>query len=147
MVDDVWPPLATEDSTDAMTADAALRALDGATIKVRAQLVAIATPCPKCNVSPDLGEGTAEGASVGRTSRERGPVKPGPNLPGCVRCPGAAVTFADGPGAPPLRATGSAEALQRRHIGQVFVITGTFHARGESGPELETTDVHAIAGH
>lgn len=143
-IDDVWPPVAAEDPTDAMTADAALRALDGATIKVRAQLVALAPPCAQCNVSTERGESTAEDDRIGRTNRDRGPTHPGPNLPGCVPCPGAAVTFADVPGAPPLRVTGTAEALQKRHVGHVFVLTGTFHARGESGPELETTDVRAI---
>lgn len=143
-IDDVWPAAATDDASDAMTVDAALRALDGATIKVRAQLVALAPPCADCNRSPDIGENTVEDDRVGHTTRDRGPTHTGPNLPGCVPCPGAAVTFADAPGAPPIRASGSAEGLQKRHVGKVFVLTGTFHARGEGGPEIEVTDVRAL---
>ena len=34
--------------------------------------------------------------------------------------------------------------VEGRHVGHVFLLTGTFHANGAAGPELEVTDVRAL---
>ncbi|NVL67919.1 hypothetical protein, partial [Escherichia coli] len=69
----------------------------------------------------------------------------------CTACPPPAVTINDeppkasaSPSSPPLRATGAAEGLQARHVGHLFLFTGTLHANGAQGPELEVTDVRAL---
>ena len=141
-----WPPVATSPA-DALGVNAALSSVDGAQIRVRAYLIAITLPCPVCNVRGQRPLAT-EADRIGKTARPRGP-----DLPGCPPCPAAAATFSDepptsspSPGTPPLRAVGSAEALQARHVGHVFLLTGRFHARGELGPELEVSDVRAVEG-
>ena len=145
-----WPPRATS-PVEAVDVAAALSSPDGAQIRVRAYLIAITLPCPACNVRGQRPIGKEEDR-IGKTARSRGP-----DLPGCTPCPAAAATFSDepptsspspspSPATAPLRAVGSAEGLQARHVGHVFLITGTFHARGEVGPELEVSDVRAIEG-
>jgi len=141
-----WPPVAT-DVADAVTVDTALRSVEGAQVRVRAYLVARTPRCAACNVT-----GQSEKAQppapdrIGRTSRPNGP-----EMPGCDRCPPAAATFSDqpptassSPTLSPLRAVGAAEGLQARHLGHLFLLTGTFHPRAEQGPELDVTDVRAI---
>jgi hypothetical protein len=142
-----WPPVATSPG-ESVTVDTALRSVEGAQIRVRAYLVALSPPCPACSIGTDRGEATKNEGSVGHTARPRGP-----DLPGCIPCPPAAATFSDqiptaspGPASAPLRAVGSAEGLQARHVGHMFVLTGTFHPRGQLGPELDVSDVRAIEG-
>ena len=142
-----WPPVVTSPG-ESVTVDAALRSADGAQIRVRGYLVALTAPCPACNVGRDLGQAPKDEGSIGRTARARGP-----EMPGCAPCPPKAATFSDeapaasaSPSSSPLRAVGGAEALQARHVGHMFVLTGTFHPRGEQGPELDVSDVRAIEG-
>lgn len=147
-----WPPSAKDaaDVADAVTVDTALRSVEGAQIRVRGYLVARTPPCAACNVTGQADKPQPPAPDrIGRTARPSGP-----ELPGCNQCPPAAVTFSDqpptaspSPSAPPLRAVGVAEGLQARHLGHVFVLTGTFHPRGEQGPELDVTDVRAIPTH
>jgi hypothetical protein len=138
---DEWPMRASSPPPDVLSVKAVLGSIDGtplhdgAQIHVRAYLVAVTVPCPACNVSR-------------KTTR----TDPRGTPPGCAPCPPPAVTFADEPpgssaasrGAP-LRAVGSAEGLQARHVGQLFLLTGTFHAHGDLGPELDVTDVRTLA--
>lgn len=146
-----WPPLATPSDGGAdpgvSTVHAALGCADGAQIRVRGYLVALSPACPRCNVVGQQGGATLEKDRIGKTARAGGSAA----LPGCAPCPPAAATFSDeaptaspSPGSPPLRAVGTAEGLQPRHVGHVFLLTGTFHARTEQGPELEVTDVRAL---
>lgn len=144
-----WPPVATAADEEAVSVDAALRSEEGAQLRVRAYLIARTPPCAACNVTGQS-EATVRRPEdrIGKTSRARGP-----DMPGCNQCPPSAATFSDQPesAAPSaanasLRAVGAAEGLQARHVGHVFVLTGTFHPRGEQGPELEVTDVRAVAG-
>ncbi len=145
-----WPPVAHDATAvaDAVTVDTALRSVDGAQVRVRGYLVARTPPCAACNVTGQSDKPQpAAPDRIGHTARPNGP-----DMPGCNQCPPAAVTFSDqpptaspSPSAPPLRAVGVAEGLQARHLGHVFVLTGTFHPRGEQGPELDVTDVRAIA--
>jgi len=141
-----WPPAAA-DAADAVTVDTALRAVEGAQVRVRGYLVARTPPCAACNVSGQADKPQPPAPDrIGRTARPSGP-----DLPGCNQCPPAAVTFSDlpptaspSPSSSPLRAVGVAEGLQARHLGHVFVLTGTFHPRGAQGPELDVTDVRAL---
>jgi len=141
-----WPPDAT-DATDAVTVDTALRSVEGAQIRVRAYLVARTPPCTACNVTGQSERTLPRGPDrIGRTQRTNAP-----DLPGCNQCPPAAVTFSDqqptaspGPGSSPLCSVGVAEGLQARHVGHMFLITGTFHPRAAQGPELDVTDVRAL---
>jgi hypothetical protein len=137
---DEWPMRASSVPADTVDAKGALASLDGAELHVRAYLVAVTLPCPACNVSRATTRSDPRGTP-----------------PGCAPCPPPAVTFADAPPArasspsqrpadapPPLRASGGAEGLQARHVGQRFLLTGTFHATGEGAPVLEVTDVRAL---
>jgi hypothetical protein len=137
---DEWPMRASSVPADAVDAKGALASLDGAQLHVRAYLVAVTLPCPACNVSRATTRSDPRGTP-----------------PGCAPCPPPAVTFADAPPAgasapsrrasdapPPLRAIGGAEGLQARHVGQRFLLTGTFRASGEGGPALDVTDVRAL---
>jgi hypothetical protein len=115
----------------------------------REDLIAITLPCPSCTVGADRGDSTKAQDRIGKTARPRGP-----DMPGCLPCPPAAATFSDAvptaspsPESAPLRAVGSAEGLQARHVGHMFLLTGTFRAKGATGPELDVSDVHAIEGH
>jgi len=142
-----WPPDATS-AADAVTVDTALRSVEGAQIRVRAYLVARSPPCTACNVTGQASRPQPQGPDrIGRTQRTNAP-----DLPGCNQCPPAAVTFSDqpptaspAPASAPLRAVGVAEGLQARHLGHLFLLTGTFHPRAEQGPELDVTDVRALA--
>ena len=144
-----WPPVANaaSDVADAVTVDTALRSVEGAQVRVRGYLVARTPPCAACNVSGQSDKPQPPAPDrIGRTARPTAP-----DMPGCNQCPPAAVTFSDqrptaspSPSLPPLRAVGVAEGLQARHLGHVFVLTGTFHPRGAQGPELDVTDVRAI---
>jgi hypothetical protein len=138
---DEWPVRATSVPADTVDAKGALASPDGAQLHVRAYLVAVTLPCPACNVSRATTRSDPRGTP-----------------PGCAPCPPPAVTFADAPplsrasdparhasdGAAPLRAIGGAEGLQARHVGQRFLLTGTYHASGEGGPALDVTDVRAL---
>lgn len=141
-----WPPVATSPGQTVTVKDA-LGCADGAQIRVRGYLIAVTPPCPACNVRGQ-GSSAKEEDRIGKTARPRGP-----DMPGCAPCPAGAATFSDegptaspSPASAPLRAIGGAEGLQARHVGHLFVLTGTFRARGELGPELEVTDVRAIDG-
>jgi hypothetical protein len=149
--DDEWPAHVTA-PPDAVPIKAVLGASDGAQVRVRAYLVATTLPCPVCNTS--LGEQHTPKRQqedvVGRARQQ--PSTPGP---GCAPCPTPAATFSDeapkGSGgaaaeSAPLRAVGSAEGLQKRHIGKIFLLSGTFHANGAFGPELDVTDVRVLDG-
>jgi hypothetical protein len=144
-----WPPVVTTPG-ETVTVDAALRSAEGAQLRVRGYLVALAAPCPACNAGADHGQAPKKDeGTTGHTARPRGP-----DLPGCAPCPPAAVTFSDevptaspSPSSSPLRAVGGAEGLQARHVAHMFVLTGTFHPRGAQGPELDVSDVKAIEGH
>lgn len=137
-----WPAVA-ELPPDAIDVSAALASEEGAQIRVRAKLVAVTLPCPACNAGER--RETAPAPKVGASPR------PTPRtMPGCLPCPSPAATFRDDttsaaatPSAP-LRAVGVAEGLQGRHVGSEFVITGTFHASGPGGPELDVSDVRAL---
>lgn len=145
-----WPPVATDATAvaDAVTVDTALRSVEGAQVRVRAYLVARTPPCAACNVTGQSERTLPRGPDrIGRTQRTNAP-----DLPGCNQCPPAAVTLSDqpptaspAPASSPLRAVGVAEGLQARHVGQLFLLTGTFHPRAEQGPELDVTDVRALA--
>ena len=147
-VADEWPPVVAEAPADAASIRTVLGAADGTQVHVRGYLVAIKVPCPACNTNL----GARPNANAPREEaigRARTPVAaPGP---GCEPCPPQAATLSDEPpkasvlhDAPPLRAVGAAEALQPRHIGHQFLLTGTFHAQGPQGPELEVTEVRAL---
>lgn len=138
-----WPPLAVAPG-DAVNVKGALASADGAQVRVRAYLVAVALPCPACAVGERTGP--REQDRVGHTARPAGPT-----MPGCLPCPSPVATFSDEapsasalPESMPLRAVGGAAGLQARHVGKMFLITGTFHPRGVTGPELDVTDVHAL---
>jgi hypothetical protein len=140
---DEWPQLA-QSPPDAVSVKSALECAEGAQIRVRAYLVAIAAPCPACNV----GARTQHQDLPGRTSK---PTAINPT--GCLPCPDPVATISDevptasgAPASPPLRAVGVAGGLQPRHVGHLFLLTGVFHARTENGAELEVTDVRALAG-
>jgi hypothetical protein len=141
-----WPPVVTS-PVPAVTVNDALGSADGAQIRVRGYLIAVTLPCPACNnVGADRGKSTKVEGRIGKTARPRGP-----DVPGCQPCPAAAATFSDAvptslssPDSAPLRAVGGAEGLQARHIGHMFLLTGTFHATGPDGPELDVSDVRAI---
>lgn len=144
-----WPPLA-QSPTDASSVKSVLASADGAQVRVRAYLVAVTLPCPTCNTS--LGQGrSSPRPNEGAIGRARAPTAaPGP---GCSPCPPPAATFSDerptasaAPESSPLRATGAAEGLQPRHVGHLFLLTGTFHAKGAQGAELEVTDIRALEG-
>jgi hypothetical protein len=142
-----WPPVVTS-PVEAVTVNDALRSADGAQIQVRGYLIAITLPCPACNVGADRGELTKVEDRIGKTARPRGP-----DMPGCQPCPAAAATFSDAvptaspsPDSAPLRAVGAAEGLQARHVGHMFLLTGTFRAKGAASSELDVSDVRAIDG-
>jgi hypothetical protein len=139
---DEWPQLVANSPPDAVGVTSALECADGARVRVRAYLVAIAAPCPACNV----GARSKREDLPGRTSK---PTAINPT--GCLPCPDPVATISDevptasgGPKSPPLRAVGVASGLQPRHVGHLFLLTGTFHARLENGPELDVTDVRAL---
>lgn len=134
-------------TADAVDVRSALVCAEGAQIRVRAYLVAVTSPCPACNVGERSGA-PPEG-KIGKSPPARTRM---PDMPGCLPCPAPAATFSDEaptasatPSAP-LRAVGAAEALQPRHVGKSFLLTGTFHAKGALGPELDVTDVRALEG-
>ena len=142
-----WPPRSTSPA-DAATVKTVLGSADGAQVRVRAYLVAVTLPCPACNTS--LGQGrSAPRPNEGAIGRARAPATtPGP---GCAPCPPPAATFSDeapkasaAPSSGPLRAVGAAEGLQARHVGHVYVLTGTFHVNGPQGAELDVTDIRAV---
>lgn len=140
---DEWPQLA-QSPPDAISVKSALECADGAQVRVRAYLVAIAAPCPACNV----GARSKHQDLPGRTTK---PTAINPT--GCLPCPDPVATISDevptasgGPKSPPLRAVGVAGGLQPRHVGHLFLLTGVFHARTENGAELEVTDVRALDG-
>jgi len=140
---DEWPQLAVA-PPDAVTVKSALESVDGAQVRVRAYLVAIASPCPACNT----GQRTNHQDVPGRTTK---PTAMNPT--GCLPCPDPVATINDevptasgGPTSPPLRAVAVAGGLQQRHVGRLFLFTGTFHPRAENGPELEVTDIRALEG-
>ena len=141
---DEWPQLVAHSPPDAVGVKSALECADGAQIRVRAYLVAIAAPCPACNV----GARSKREDLPGRTSK---PTAINPT--GCLPCPDPVATISDelptasgGPKSPPLRAVGVAGGLQPRHVGHLFLLTGVFHARAENGPELDVMDVRALEG-
>jgi hypothetical protein len=140
---DDWPQLAPS-PPDAITVASALESADGAQVRVRAYLVAIASPCPACNV----GGRSMHQDLPGRTTKPNAI-----NPTGCLPCPDPVATISDdvptatgGPKSPPLRAVAVASGLQPRHVGHLFLLTGVFHARTENGAELEVTDVRALDG-
>ena len=144
-----WPPVAPSPGEPGVTVQAALGCAEGAQVRVRGYLVALSPACPRCNVVGQRGGSAREEDRIGKTARPGGPQL----LPGCAPCPPAAATFSDeAPTASPtarsapLRAVGAAEGLQARHVGHVFLLTGTFHARTEQGPELDVTEVRAVEG-
>ena len=145
-----WPPLATSPAEPAVTIEAALGSAEGAQIRMRGYLVALSPACPRCNVvGPGLRAASREQDRIGRTARPGGESF----LPGCAPCPPAAATFSDealggsqSTVSSKLRAVGAAEGLQPRHLGHVFVLSGTFHARADQGAELDVNDVRAIEG-
>lgn len=141
---DEWPQLVAHSPPDAVGVKSALECAEGAQIRVHAYLVAIAAPCPACNV----GARSKREDLPGRTSK---PTAINPT--GCLPCPDPVATISDelptasgGPKSPPLRAVGVAGGLQPRHVGHLFLLTGVFHARAENGPELDVTDVRALEG-
>ena len=144
-----WPlPVAAP--AEALSVQTALGATDGAQIRVRGYLVALSPACPACTVVGAHGRSTPEEDRIGKTARPRGP-----EVPGCPPCPPAGVIFSDepagasasrSPASAVVRAVGSAEGLQARHLGRPFLLTGTFHARGAGGPELDVSDVRAVEG-
>ncbi|HSO31776.1 MAG TPA: hypothetical protein VLT33_04655 [Labilithrix sp.] len=146
-----WPPVVAAAEGEALTVETALRSVEGAPIRVRAYLIARTPPCAACNVTGQS-EATVKRPEdrIGKTARSRGP-----EMPGCNQCPPAAATFGDqpataaspSPASPSLRAVGAAEGLQARHLGHLFLLTGTLRPRGEQGPELDVTDVKAVEGH
>ena len=138
---DEWPQRAIA-PPDAITVKSTLEAVDGAQVRVRAYLVAIASPCPACNT----GERGKHQDVPGRTTK---PTAMNPT--GCLPCPDPVATINDelptasgGPTSPPLRAVAVAGGLQQRHVGHPFLFTGIFHPRAENGPELEVTDIRAL---
>jgi hypothetical protein len=141
---DEWPlPAPAQAPPDVSTVRTVVSSADGAQVHVRAYLVATTLPCPACNTGTRK---VLREDAIGRTGRPEGPM-----APGCSACPPPAVTISDeapkasaSPSSPPLRATGAAEGLQARHVGHMFLFTGTFRANGAQGPELEVTDVRAI---
>ena len=144
---DDWPPVA-KSPADAATVKTVLASADGAQVHVRAYLIAVTLPCPACNTNLGQRRSVIRQEGIGRAR----PPPPTPG-PGCAPCPPPAATFSDeaptasaGPAAAPLRAVGAAEGLQPRHMGHLFLLTGTFHPNGDSGPELEVTDVRALEG-
>jgi hypothetical protein len=128
---------------DAIDVRSTLACAEGAQIRVRAHLVAVTLPCPACAAGERTG--AAPAPIIGKSRRPRPP-----DMPGCLPCPSPAATFSDEPptasvtASAPLRAVGAAEGLQPRHVGKLFLLTGTFHAQGALGPELDVTDVHAL---
>jgi len=142
-----WPPLATSPA-DAATVKTVLGSADGAQVRVRAYLVAVTLPCPVCNTSLGQGRSSAR-PNEGAIGRARAPdTTPGP---GCAPCPPPAATFSDeaprasaAPSSGPLRAVGAAQGLQPRHVGHLYLLTGTFHTNGPQGAELEVTDIRAL---
>lgn len=142
--DDEWPQPA-QSPPDAISVKSALEGTDGAQVRVRAYLVAVDAPCPACNV----GARSKHQDLPGRTTR---PTAINPT--GCLPCPDPVATISDevptasgGPKSPPLRAGAAASGLQPRHVGHLFLLTGIFHSNTENGPELEVTDVRALAEH
>jgi hypothetical protein len=142
---DEWP-LPGHAPPDVSTVRTVVSSADGAQVRVRAYLVAVTLPCPACNTGTRK---VLREDAIGRTGRPEGPM-----APGCSACPPPAVTINDeapkasaSPASPPLRATGAAEGLQARHVGRLFLFTGTFHANGAQGPELEVTDVRTLDAH
>jgi hypothetical protein len=143
---DEWPAPATS-PPDAASVNTVLGAADGAEVRVRAYLIAINLPCAPCNTTLGAHHEAPHEEGIGH-ARASLPVAG----PGCDPCPPPAATFSDDRpkaaalnNSPPLRATGGAEGLQARHVGHMFLLTGIFHAAGRSGPELEVTDVRALA--
>ena len=141
-----WPAPAIA-PPDASTVRNAVASADGAQVRVRAYLVAVNLPCPACN----NGLGARKTAPPREENIGRARPREATVGPGCSQCPAQAATFSDeGPkaaasgDAPTLRAVGVAEGLQPRHVGHAFLLTGTFHAKGENGPELDVTDVRAL---
>jgi hypothetical protein len=134
-----WP-------SDAVEVEQAARSLDGQTIRVRARLVHVTVPCPRCNVvgqQPQMHDAPA--ATVGTTLRSSG--LSNASMPGCERCPPAFVVFESllETGLT-LRAVGAASALQTRHLRGLFLLTGTWRTavEGVEGPVLDVRDVVAI---
>lgn len=143
--DDEWPAPSTAPS-DAVSVKTALACADGAHVRVRAFLVAVTSPCPPCSAGESRTATPDPRIGKSAPTRRR-------DMPGCLPCPKAAATLSDelptakaalGPDHAPLRAVGVAEALQTRHVGKSFLLTGTFRANGEAGPELDVTDVRAL---
>ncbi len=145
VAEDEWPAPSTAPA-DAASVKTALACADGANVRVRAYLVAVTTPCAPCSAGEN--RSATPDPRIGRSP----PVRRR-DMPGCLPCPKAAATFSDelptakaamGPDHAPLRAVGVAEALQARHVGKSFLLTGTFRTKGESGPELDVTDIRAL---
>lgn len=143
-----WPAPA-QAPDDAMDVEAVVACAEGTPVRVRAYLVAVTVPCPACNVGERTG--TAPERMIGKSSRPRSL-----GMPGCLPCPNPAATFrsaaepsrgtvgARDESGLPLRAVGVAEGLQSRHVGKRFLLTGTWHATGATGPELDVTDIRAL---
>lgn len=143
--EDEWPAPSTAPA-DAATVKTVLASADGAQVRVRAYLVAVTVPCPPCSAGEK--RGATPDPRIGKSPAVRRR-----DMPGCLPCPKAAATFSDelptakgspGPEHAPLRAVGVAEALQARHVGKAFLLSGTFHAKGDEGPELEVMDIRAL---
>ena len=140
-----WPAPAIA-PPDASTVRDVIASAEGAQVRVRAYLVAVNLPCPACNNGLGARKATPREENIGRARPREATVGPG-----CAQCPAQAATFSDeGPKAaasgeaPTLRAVGVAEGLQPRHVGHAFLLTGTFHAKGPNGPELDVADVRAL---
>jgi hypothetical protein len=143
---DEWPARATA-PPDAASVKTVLDSADSVPVKMRGYLVAINVPCPVCNT--ELGSprsGKAHDTGIGRSRKTETPAGPG-----CVPCPTPAATFSDdppkkaaSPDSAPIRAVGAALGLQPRHIGHVFLLTGTLHTNGAAGPEIDVSDVQIL---
>lgn len=133
-----WPPM-THSTAGTLSLREVLSSPDGAEVRAHAVLKALTPPCSQCNIHGPRAASITPQERVGRTARPRGE-----GTPGCPPCPPAAAFFTDDTEATTLRAVGSAEGLQSRHIGQVFVLRGTFHTSAEHGPSLDVSEVQIV---
>jgi len=119
-----WPSPSTIPA-DAIRVKELLASPDGSQVRVKAYLVASAPPCAPCVAPPPPAT--------------------------CAPCPTPAATFSDDvpgsairPASATLRAVGLAGNLATRHVGRLFLLSGTFRIAGGQAPELQVSDIRAL---